>query len=335
MLSDQTEMPNADTFRHNPHSTICLEGYVSCLIPPCFLSSCPGQPDAFCANDYCGGCNARYYDSNRLPLTDSQCATDNQMGTALSMTMREPIVSIANTVETVESQHSDQPMDSMATKSITVLSNDVGTERPLQSVIETVTGFVATDSCPQIGDSCTSALRARDRCCGGGPNGNTQCLYDDVDALGHELGTCCVRDRQSGCRGDGDCCSSDALCIEGLCRPQSRPQSTSTRNGKGKGKGYGARSIRGHFDNFGTDEVKVGDASQRINSVVIIVGAVVMVTVLSLVFWYWCFSGKCKKTEGEGVRREVFDSSDCSDREFQDSDDTEQDVEEKRAIYVD
>merc|ERR1712154_491279 len=95
---------------------------------------------------------------------------------------------------------------------------------------------VEADSCPQIGESCTSALTAEDRCCGGGASGNTQCLYDDVDAFGHELGICCVRDRQAGCHSDADCCGSDAVCHEGSCRRRRQ--------------GYGARSISGGFDDM-------------------------------------------------------------------------------------
>merc|ERR1719242_1658271 len=192
-------------------------------------------------------------------------------------------------------------IDSMATQSITVLSNDVSTERPHKVHRE----FMTTDSCPQIGESCTSALKPQDRCCGGGRDGNTQCLYDDVDAFGHELGICCVVDNGLGCHSDADCCSADGVCTDGMCQSQS---TDSIRNGKGKGstgKGYGARSIRGHFDDIEVNPAKLATASHHMNIVLIVVAAVVVTLLVSVAFWYLCFG---KKRKEEDVRREVFDS---------------------------
>ncbi|XP_055346524.1 uncharacterized protein LOC129594003 [Paramacrobiotus metropolitanus] len=37
----------------------------NCLRSPCSVSSCPAFPGAECRDDYCGGCNARYYVNNR------------------------------------------------------------------------------------------------------------------------------------------------------------------------------------------------------------------------------------------------------------------------------
>ena len=43
----------------------------SCLVEPCRFASCPGRPNAICINDYCGGCNARFFDYNGIELTST------------------------------------------------------------------------------------------------------------------------------------------------------------------------------------------------------------------------------------------------------------------------
>ncbi|RUS91088.1 hypothetical protein EGW08_001113, partial [Elysia chlorotica] len=37
----------------------------NCLFPPCLYSICAAQPKAVCRNDYCGGCNARFFLGSR------------------------------------------------------------------------------------------------------------------------------------------------------------------------------------------------------------------------------------------------------------------------------
>ena len=39
----------------------CLEGYVQCFVDPCEVTECPALPYATCEADYCGGCNANFY----------------------------------------------------------------------------------------------------------------------------------------------------------------------------------------------------------------------------------------------------------------------------------
>ncbi len=42
-----------------------------CLVDPCQVTDCPAHPDATCTADYCGGCNARFYDSDGNEVTDT------------------------------------------------------------------------------------------------------------------------------------------------------------------------------------------------------------------------------------------------------------------------
>ena len=53
--------------------TECPSGVpmVQCFADPCSVTQCPQYPDATCNADYCGGCNARFYDNN-IEITD-QC----------------------------------------------------------------------------------------------------------------------------------------------------------------------------------------------------------------------------------------------------------------------
>ena len=41
----------------------CLEGYVECFVDPCEVTDCPAYPNATCEADYCGGCNANFYEN--------------------------------------------------------------------------------------------------------------------------------------------------------------------------------------------------------------------------------------------------------------------------------
>ncbi len=56
----------------------CEEGVplVDCFVSPCQFSLCPAYPEAVCEDDYCGGCNARWYvqqgDQKREVTDDSQ-----------------------------------------------------------------------------------------------------------------------------------------------------------------------------------------------------------------------------------------------------------------------
>ena len=44
----------------------CLEGYVECFVDPCEVTDCPALPYATCEADYCGGCNANFYQNGEL-----------------------------------------------------------------------------------------------------------------------------------------------------------------------------------------------------------------------------------------------------------------------------
>ena len=46
----------------------------NCFVDPCMSAECPAHPDATCMADYCGGCNARFFDANSNEVTDS-CGT--------------------------------------------------------------------------------------------------------------------------------------------------------------------------------------------------------------------------------------------------------------------
>lgn len=42
----------------------CSGTIVNCLVAPCDTAKCDQYPDAICANDYCDGCNARFFDAS-------------------------------------------------------------------------------------------------------------------------------------------------------------------------------------------------------------------------------------------------------------------------------
>ena len=46
--------------------TGCPEGIEEfvCLTAPCTVNTCTAHPDATCRDNYCGGCNAEFYDAN-------------------------------------------------------------------------------------------------------------------------------------------------------------------------------------------------------------------------------------------------------------------------------
>ena len=64
------------TSMHNMsyHAAPCPEGVtvVNCLRDPCDGASCGGVSGAHCVSDYCGGCNARWYNDDDEEVTN-QC----------------------------------------------------------------------------------------------------------------------------------------------------------------------------------------------------------------------------------------------------------------------
>lgn len=43
---------------------------VNCFVDPCQFAKCPAHPNAKCVSDYCGGCNARFFDGGK-EVTDT------------------------------------------------------------------------------------------------------------------------------------------------------------------------------------------------------------------------------------------------------------------------
>lgn len=39
----------------------CTSGIFQCFVNPCTVTTCPAQPNATCVDNYCGGCNARFF----------------------------------------------------------------------------------------------------------------------------------------------------------------------------------------------------------------------------------------------------------------------------------
>ncbi|XP_072040249.1 uncharacterized protein [Amphiura filiformis] len=54
---------------------VCPAGVpvVRCVADPCTVTSCTKYPDVTCQANYCGGCNAEFYDTNGIKLTPEQC----------------------------------------------------------------------------------------------------------------------------------------------------------------------------------------------------------------------------------------------------------------------
>eukprot|EP01083_Nonionella_stella_P227688 807626_1 len=73
--------------------------------------------------------------------------------------------------------------------------------------------------CPKPREFCTSAISRQFRCCNGHGGGTTRCDYNDIDTNGYQIGTCCVKGGQFGCRNNGDCCKSTDICINLICEP--------------------------------------------------------------------------------------------------------------------
>ena len=44
---------------------------VECLVDPCRSATCPAHPHAVCVADYCGGCNAKFFDRDGKEVTSS------------------------------------------------------------------------------------------------------------------------------------------------------------------------------------------------------------------------------------------------------------------------
>lgn len=44
---------------------------VNCFVDPCLFATCEAHPDANCVANFCGGCNAEFFDSTGNEVTDS------------------------------------------------------------------------------------------------------------------------------------------------------------------------------------------------------------------------------------------------------------------------
>ena len=44
---------------------------VYCFVDPCQVTTCPAHPEARCVSDFCGGCNARFFDDEGNEVTKS------------------------------------------------------------------------------------------------------------------------------------------------------------------------------------------------------------------------------------------------------------------------
>ena len=56
---------NVTLFCNTPATTTaptCTLGIYNCLVDPCSSATCPAQPTATCIANYCGGCNAHFFD---------------------------------------------------------------------------------------------------------------------------------------------------------------------------------------------------------------------------------------------------------------------------------
>ncbi|XP_033125960.1 neurogenic locus notch homolog protein 2-like [Anneissia japonica] len=52
---------------------------VSCLFDPCHVASCPAHPDARCKSNYCGGCNAEFYDDVGNRVDCRECSSGEKV----------------------------------------------------------------------------------------------------------------------------------------------------------------------------------------------------------------------------------------------------------------
>lgn len=66
-----------------PGDSSCPRGTptVNCFVDPCMATSCPGVKDAKCVANYCGGCNALWYNPAGGLLTAAQCRRPSQAST--------------------------------------------------------------------------------------------------------------------------------------------------------------------------------------------------------------------------------------------------------------
>ena len=86
----------------------CRDGSepVNCFADPCEVSSCPAFPNARCVANFCGGCNATYFDENGNDVT-SRCR-----GTINTVTPVHPYFNThkhAQTYSHFHTQYSFQP----------------------------------------------------------------------------------------------------------------------------------------------------------------------------------------------------------------------------------
>jgi len=170
-------------------------------------------------------------------------------------------------------------------------------------------------SCPEIGGECSSISMTY---CDAEISKTRRCLYDGIDKNGVEIGKCCVRNKNSGCLIDADCCGIHSFCNYGECQHKESKLSVQ--------KSVSSRNVDGIFSNFEMIKDDKGSKYMTVSITSITVFIVISLLVIPIIYyWYYrkCMVRKIKKA----VRREVFhglEISAHSDDEFADTDDDDQ-----------
>lgn len=176
--------------------------------------------------------------------------------------------------------------------------------------------------CAKVGEVCTDEVATQaDRCCDGGQNGSTKCLFSDTDSIGVRVGVCCVQNKASGCSQDSECCDAGDMCdVDGICiKPESQ-----IRN---ELKAEAAKRVEGDFDDF--ELVQNGSGSRF---VIISEASIAVILILVLfvfpITYYWYYRHYIVKRAQKMVKREIVHGLEVqpshSDNEFVDTDEEQQ-----------
>eukprot|EP01083_Nonionella_stella_P105971 305159_1 len=146
-----------------PQRPPCIIGFASCTFNPCDRSQCVAHPDATCTNDYCGGCHAKWSDTNGNELSVQQCAPLNYRDTTTTST------TLAPPIEITPAEILTPQLDTTTTTTTTTRAPPVETTKAtrLPQIATCALGFMYCNPEPCEVNQCAIAASCTNNNCGG------------------------------------------------------------------------------------------------------------------------------------------------------------------------
>eukprot|EP00486_Rosalina_sp_Unknown_P009047 CAMPEP_0201595752 /NCGR_PEP_ID=MMETSP0190_2-20130828/192645_1 /ASSEMBLY_ACC=CAM_ASM_000263 /TAXON_ID=37353 /ORGANISM="Rosalina sp." /LENGTH=1032 /DNA_ID=CAMNT_0048055839 /DNA_START=42 /DNA_END=3141 /DNA_ORIENTATION=+ len=176
-------------------------------------------------------------------------------------------------------------------------------------------GSILNAICAKVGGQCSIGFAARDRCCDSGHHGRMKCSLDGMDQNGNQIGTCCIKPKQSGCKSNSDCCGEDGICDidDNTCK---RDRNVLRFDA--------AQKVENNFDNFEMIKDTKGTKYMAISEATIIIIMIIILFMFPILYYVYYKKYIVAKIQQQ-ARREVFHGLEINHSERSEFNDTSSD----------